>query len=87
MALGFTPVAAEQVKLPALTAQITPIAEIQANLFHYFSAIKDPRVTRTKKHLLKDILVIAILAVIAGAEGWEDLENYGISKQQWLSEF
>ncbi len=37
--------------------------------------------------MLKDILVIAILAVIAGAEGWEDLENYGYAKQQWLEEF
>jgi hypothetical protein len=27
------------------------------------------------------------LAVIAGAEGWEDMENYGLSKQSWLSEF
>ena len=35
--------------------------------------------------MLKDILVIAILAVIA--EGWEDIENYGLSKEQWLSEF
>jgi hypothetical protein len=31
--------------------------------------------------------VIAILAVIAGAQGWEDMENYGLSKQLWLSEF
>lgn len=31
--------------------------------------------------------MIAILAVIAGAQGWEDIENYGISKQQWLEEF
>ena len=37
--------------------------------------------------MLKDILVIAILAVIAGAEGWEDIENYGLSKEKWLSEF
>jgi hypothetical protein len=36
---------------------------------------------------LKDILVIAILAVIAGAQGWEDIENYGCAKQQWLEEF
>ena len=87
MALGFAPVAAKQVKLSDKTAKLTPIAEIQANLSHYFSEIKDPRVTRTKKHLLKDILVIAILAVIAGAEGWEDIENYGYAKQQWLTEF
>jgi hypothetical protein len=44
-------------------------------------------VSRTQKHLLTDILVIAILAVIAGAEGWEDIENCGLSKQPWLSEF
>ncbi len=41
--------------------------------------------SRTQKHLLTDILVIAILAVIAGAEGWEDIENCGLSKQPWLS--
>ena len=87
MALGFTSVAAKQVKLPDKTAKLTPIAEIQANLSHYFSEIKDPRVTRTKKHLLQDILVIATLAIIAGAEGWEDIENYGHAKLQWLSEF
>nr|WP_304598359.1 ISAs1 family transposase [Microcystis sp. 0824] len=53
----------------------------------YLQDIPDPRVSRTQKHLLTDILVIAILAVIAGAEGWEDIENYGLSKQSWLSEF
>jgi len=47
----------------------------------------DPRVERTKKHQLTDILVIAILAIIAGSQGWEDIENYGISKQKWLEEF
>ena len=49
--------------------------------------IEDPRVERTKKHQLTDILVIAILAIIAGGQGWEDIENYGISKQKWLEEF
>ena len=67
--------------------QIATIDKIQQSLSSYFSEIKDPRVARTQKHLLKDILVIAILAVIAGAEGWEDIENYGISKQTWLEEF
>jgi hypothetical protein len=57
------------------------------SLSGYFADIKDPRVARTQKHLLKDILVIAILAVIAGDEGWSDMENYGISKQKWLEQF
>ena len=87
MALGFASTQGEPAKQSAKQTKLTPIAEIQANLSNYFSEIEDPRVNRTKKHLLTDILVIAILAVIAGAEGWEDLENYGISKQEWLKEF
>ena len=52
-----------------------------------FSEVEDPRVERTRVHLLTDILIIAILSVIAGAKGWEDMENYGESKYEWLSQF
>ncbi|MEG4529711.1 ISAs1 family transposase [Microcoleus sp. D2_18a_D3] len=61
--------------------------ELQGSLSSYFDDVPDPRVNRTKRHLLKDILVIAILSTIAGGDGWEDMENYGISKQQWLQKF
>lgn len=61
--------------------------ELQGALFSHFDDVPDPRVNRTKRHLLKDILVIAILSTIAGGDGWEDMENYGISKQQWLQKF
>ena len=67
MGKGFAPVKAQLEKLPAKRTKIPPISQIQAALSSYFTDIKDPRVNRTKKHLLKDILVIAILAVIAGA--------------------
>jgi len=53
----------------------------------YFSEIEDPRVQRTRVHLLTDILIIGILSVIAGGKGWEDMENYGLSKHEWLKEF
>lgn len=66
---------------------VAEIGAIQQSLVKHFGDIEDPRVERTKKHLLTDILVIAILAIIAGAQGWEDIENYGISKQTWLEEF
>jgi len=49
--------------------------------------IEDPRVERTRLHLLSDILTIAILSVMAGGEGWEDMELYGVSKHAWLSTF
>lgn len=42
---------------------------------------------RTKDHLLIDIISIAICAIISGAEGWVDMENYGKSKLDWLKTF
>ena len=41
-------------------------------LVEHFSSITDPRVDRTKRHKLIDILVISICATICGAEGWEE---------------
>ena len=67
--------------------EIQPIGEIQEKLFDDLEIVKDPRAKRTQKHSFKDILVIAILAIIAGAKGWEDIENYGNSKYLWLKEF
>ncbi|MEG3900355.1 ISAs1 family transposase [Microcoleus sp. SVA1_B6] len=67
--------------------EVAEIKAIQQSLVQHFADLKDPRVERTKKHLLTDILTVAILAIIAGAQGWEDIENYGISKKKWLEEF
>ncbi len=52
-----------------------------------FASIKAPRVERTRLHQLSNILTIAILSVIAGGNGWENMELYGVSKQAWLSTF
>ncbi len=61
MAKGFAPVLQPE-KEEGLTKrpQLTPINEIQANLLGYVQDIPDRRVPRTKKHLLKDILVISM---------------------------
>lgn len=58
--------------------------ETIATIEQHFSALKDPRVDRTKRHRLLDILVIAICAVICGADSWEDVEEFGKAKQSWL---
>ena len=52
-----------------------------------FTGLEDPRETRRCDHHLVDILVIAVCAVIACAESWEDIELYGRSKQAWLETF
>jgi len=52
-----------------------------------FEAIEDPRVERTKQHQLIDIIIIAILGVLCGADGWGDIESFGKTKQAWLNTF
>lgn len=61
--------------------------KISAGVEQYFSDLEDPRVDRTKLHKLVDILVIAICAVIAGADNWEDIEEFGKARQEWFETF
>jgi predicted transposase YbfD/YdcC len=53
----------------------------------YFANIHDPRIDRTKDHTLLDIIIIAICAVICGADGWVDVEEFGTTKRAWLATF
>lgn len=57
------------------------------SLAEHFGDLEDPRIERTKAHLLIDILTIAILAVICGADGWVGFETYGQAKYKWLKTF
>ena len=57
-------------------------------LMEYFSNIEDPRrVTKNKKYPLIEVIVIAFLAVMSGADGWESIERYGIMRKKWLKKF
>ena len=53
----------------------------------HFSAIKAPRIDRTKRHKLIDIITITLCAVISGAESWEDIELFGNCKYEWFKSF
>ena len=66
---------------------VPSVTALTQQIESYFSEIEDPRVQRTRAHLLTDILIIGILSVIAGGKGWEDMEIYGLSKQDWLKQF
>lgn len=58
-----------------------------ADLLHHFGHLTDPRIERTKEHKLSDIVVIAICAIIAGADGWVAVETFGHAKEKWLRTF
>ena len=57
------------------------------NPLKYFSELTDPRVERNREHLLEEILLIAIAAVLSGAESWNDIALYGEDKREWLKTF
>ena len=57
-----------------------------ARLFDSFAPVSDPRRSNAR-HRLFDIFVIALCAVISGAEGWEDMEEYGQAQVEWFQQF
>ena len=57
------------------------------SLVFHFSVIEDPRMDRTKDHLLSDILVIAVCAMLCGAEHFTDFEDFGEAKEDFLRTF
>jgi len=60
---------------------------IGTSIQQHFGSVKDPRIDRCKRHQLLDILVIAICAVICGADDWTEIETFGKAKLAWLKTF
>lgn len=58
-----------------------------ARITDYFGNLPDPRIERRKQHRLLDIVAIAVCAVIAGADGWTEIEQFGRAKEQWFRTF
>jgi len=58
-----------------------------ANVVKYFAELPDPRTGNAKAHIFLEVLIIAICAVICGADGWSDVELFGKNKKDWLKTF
>ena len=52
-----------------------------------FSSVKDPRVNRTKKHPLLDIIALSICRIIAGCENFEEISYFGKAHIEWFNNF
>lgn len=57
------------------------------NLLDYLRLVPDPRVERTRKHELPELLFITLAAVLCGAECWTQVEEFGKANQPWLKSF
>lgn len=60
----------------------SPIATLEA----HFSVVEDPRTEYLVEHSLVEMIIIAICAVICGAENWVDVANWGQEKTEWLKD-
>jgi predicted transposase YbfD/YdcC len=58
-----------------------------SRIMTHFCDLPDPRKSLGKRHVLTDMLVIAICAVICGAEGWCQVAEFGRSKRSWFATF
>lgn len=62
------------------------VVRYNAIVDHFFD-LPDPRVDRTKKHPLVDILFIALCAVISGADGFVEIADFGRARIDWFRQY
>ena len=58
-----------------------------SNLIEQLATITDPRQSWKVGHKLTDIMLLTVCGVIAGAEGWEEIEDFGIERLEWLKQY
>ena len=59
----------------------------KSTLVEHFAEVDDPRIDRTKEHLLIDMIVIAICAILCGADDWVAVAKFGHAKYDWFKTF
>ena len=60
---------------------------MQADLLSHFKTLDDPRIDRTKRYPLIEIIFLIISATISGCEGWKSIRDFGSLKLEWLRQF
>ena len=57
------------------------------SLLCHFSELEDPRVERTKRYPLEEILLLVICATLSGCNGWTSIKQFGEIKLSWLRQY
>ncbi|MDQ1254895.1 MAG: ISAs1 family transposase [Euryarchaeota archaeon] len=71
-------------KVPKGESKMKSDVLLETNFLDHFEVIEDPRLQRNQLYTVEEILLVTLVAVICGAEGWQDVENYGKSKIKYL---
>jgi predicted transposase YbfD/YdcC len=58
-----------------------------AGVFTIFENLTDPRMERTRRHALFDLVVVALCATIGGCNNWADIERFGSERLEWFRTF
>jgi predicted transposase YbfD/YdcC len=58
----------------------------RSDLESLFAHVEDPRMERTKRHRLRDIILLAICGTLCGAEGWVEIEEFGKAKEAFFTQ-
>ena len=56
-------------------------------LIEHFEALTDPRLERTKRYPLKEIILLIIAGTVSGCDGWKSLKDFGEAKLDGLRKF
>ena len=64
----------------------TPWVNIES-IGSYFESLSDPRHSRNRKHLLVDIVVIAVCGMVCGCDGPTAIHRWASNRLQWLEQF
>jgi predicted transposase YbfD/YdcC len=71
----------------AVSSPVCHAAAADLAVHRYFTKLKDPRRRHRRLHDLQDIIVIALCAVIAGSQDWQDIETFARKRLDWLKRF
>src|SRR3954454_18246493 len=71
----------------ACLSQLSQQRQPDLSIPKFFARLKDPRRAHRRLHQLQDIIVVALCAVIAGAQDWQQIVTFGRKRLDWLRGF